>query len=221
MLCAQLKVSGRKTGVLYADGSARAGGLSEAAISLFAAFCNLAAVAISNAVADQGRSDCKVANGRRKSNNRYPELVGESPSLELLRDRIGLAAASPLDILITGESGTGKELVARAIFRTGRRQSGKFVAVDCGSLTDSLAEAELFGYRKGAFTGAIENREGLLEAADGGTVFLDEISNMPFRLQAKLLRVLQERRCGGSAKSCPAKSIFRSLRQPTRICWKR
>lgn len=193
VLCAQLKVSGRKTGVLYADGSARAGGLSEAAISLFAAFCNLAAVAISNAVADQGRSDCKVANGRRKSNNRYPELVGESPSLELLRDRIGLAAASPLDILITGESGTGKELVARAIFRTGRRQSGKFVAVDCGSLTDSLAEAELFGYRKGAFTGAIENREGLLEAADGGTVFLDEISNMPFRLQAKLLRVLQER----------------------------
>lgn len=193
LLCAQLRVSGRKTGVLYADGSGSAGGLSESAISLFAAFCNLAAIAISNAVADQYGSECRAADGRRKSNNRYPELVGESPSLELLRDRIGLAAASPLDILITGESGTGKELVARAIFRTGRRQSGKFVAVDCGSLTDSLAEAELFGYRKGAFTGAIENREGLLEAADGGTVFLDEISNMPFRLQAKLLRVLQER----------------------------
>jgi len=98
-----------------------------------------------------------------------------------------------LDVLITGESGTGKELVARAIHRTGRRASGRFFPVDCGSLSDSLAEAELFGYRKGAFTGATENRQGLLEAAQKGVVFLDEISNLPFRLQAKLLRVLQER----------------------------
>ena len=80
--------------------------------------------------------------------------------MELLRDRIGLAAISPVDILITGESGTGKELVARAIHRTGRRKMEKFIAVDCGSLSDNLAEAELFGFRKGAFTGAAENRQG-------------------------------------------------------------
>ena len=114
-------------------------------------------------------------------------------AVEALRDRIAIVAASPLDVLITGESGTGKELVARAIHRTCRRRSGKYLPVDCGSLSDSLAESELFGYRKGAFTGALEDRPGLLEAAHGGIIFLDEISNLPFRLQAKLLRVLEER----------------------------
>jgi transcriptional regulator with PAS, ATPase and Fis domain len=125
--------------------------------------------------------------------------------VEALRDRIGLAAASPLDILIVGESGTGKELVARAIHRTGRRKSGKFIPVDCGSLSDTLAEAELFGYRKGAFTGAVENRQGLLEAAQGGIIFLDEISNLPFHLQAKLLRVLQEREVRRIGETMPRK----------------
>jgi DNA-binding NtrC family response regulator len=139
------------------------------------------------------------------SSDRYPEIIGESLPVAALKERIGLAAASPLDILITGESGTGKELVARAISRTGRRRQGKFVPIDCGSLSDSLAEAELFGYRKGAFTGAADNRQGLLEAADGGIVFLDEISNMPLRLQAKLLRVLQEREVRRIGETAPRK----------------
>jgi transcriptional regulator with PAS, ATPase and Fis domain len=139
------------------------------------------------------------------SHDRYPEIIGKSIQVEALKERIGLAAASPLDILITGESGTGKELVARAISRTGRRRQGKFIPIDCGSLSDSLAEAELFGYRKGAFTGAVENRQGLLEAADGGIIFLDEISNMPLRLQAKLLRVLQEREVRRIGETAPRK----------------
>jgi transcriptional regulator with GAF, ATPase, and Fis domain len=195
LLCAPLKVSDRVLGLLYADHSSPAESLSESVINLFAAFCNLAAIAIDNALAHQQlvREKSELEQYLHQARDGYLEIVGKSAAVESMRDRIGLAAGSPLDILITGESGTGKELVARAIYRTGRRKSGKFVAVDCGSLSDSLAEAELFGYRKGAFTGALENRQGLLESAQGGTIFLDEISNLPFGLQAKFLRVLQER----------------------------
>jgi transcriptional regulator with GAF, ATPase, and Fis domain len=195
LFCAPLKASGKVRGVLYADHSTPAEFLSESAINLFAAFCNLAAVAIDNVLARSHRAKEAIEADRsaRQPRDEYAEMVGTSALMDALRDRIGLAAASPLDILITGESGTGKELVAQAIYRTGRRRSKRFIPVDCGSLSDSLAEAELFGYRKGAFTGAVENRQGLLESANGGILFLDEISNLPFRLQAKLLRVLQER----------------------------
>ena len=192
--------------MLYADHSSPAEGLSESAINLFAAFSNLAAIAIDNALAHQKlvKEKSELEQYLHHARDEYREIVGKSAVMEQLRDRIGLAAASPLDILITGESGTGKELVAEAIRRTGRRKSGKFIPVDCGSLSDSLAEAELFGYRKGAFTGATENRQGLLEAAQGGIIFLDEISNLPFRLQAKLLRVLQEREVRRIGETLPA-----------------
>src|SRR5207253_1822394 len=96
-------------------------------------------------------------------------------------------------VLITGESGTGKELVARAIHFRGALSSRPFVAVDCGSLVPTLIESELFGYEKGAFTGAIRSKEGLFESANGGTIFLDEIGELTQELQAKLLRVLQEK----------------------------
>lgn len=195
ILCAPLKVSGRVLGVLYADHSTPAKNLSESTISLFAAFCNLAAIAIDNALAHQQliREKTELEQYLHQEREGYVEIVGESIAVKELHKRIDRAADSPLDILITGESGTGKELVARAIYKTGRRKSGRFLPVDCGSLSDSLAEAELFGYRKGAFTGATENRQGLLEAANGGVIFLDEIANLSFRLQAKLLRALQER----------------------------
>jgi transcriptional regulator with GAF, ATPase, and Fis domain/serine/threonine protein kinase/tetratricopeptide (TPR) repeat protein len=195
ILCAPLKASGRVLGVLYADDLLPAGSLSESVINLFAAFCSLAGVAIDNALAHQGRilDRSEMERFSLQDRDEYKEIIGKGEAIVVLRDRIALASASPLDILITGESGTGKELVASAIHRTGRRKSAKFIPIDCGALSDNLAEAELFGYRKGAFTGAAENRQGLLEAAQGGIIFLDEISNLPFRLQAKLLRVLQER----------------------------
>ena len=207
ILCAPLKVSGRVLGVLYADHSSPARSLSESTISLFAAFCNLAAIAIDNALAHQQliREKTELEQYLHQAREGYAEIIGESIAVKELRRRIGRAADSPLDILITGESGTGKELVARAIYRTGRRKSGRFVPVDCGSLSDSLAEAELFGYRKGAFTGATENRQGLLEAANGGVIFLDEIANLPLRLQAKLLRVLQEREIRRLGETAPRK----------------
>jgi transcriptional regulator with GAF, ATPase, and Fis domain len=207
LFCAPLKVPGRVLGVLYADHSSASASLSESEVNLFAAFCNLAAMAIDNAMANQHleKEKSELQGYLHRARDGYPEIVGESVAVEALRDRIGLAAKSPLDVLIVGESGTGKELVAKAIHRTGRRSSGKLIAIDCGSISDSLAEGELFGYRKGAFTGAIENRQGLLEAAQGGTVFLDEVSNMPFHLQSKLLRVLQEREVRRIGETVPRK----------------
>jgi transcriptional regulator with GAF, ATPase, and Fis domain/serine/threonine protein kinase/tetratricopeptide (TPR) repeat protein len=210
LLCAPLKLSDRVLGVLYADHSSPAGTISEFAISLFAAFCNLAAIAIDNALAHQKLVKEKTELERyvHQARESFEEIIGKSESMELLRDRIELAANSPMDILITGESGTGKELIAKAIHRAGKRKSGKFTAVDCGSLADSLAEAELFGFRKGAFTGAGENRQGLIESANGGILFLDEISNMPFHLQAKLLRVIQEREVRRLGETTPRKVDF-------------
>lgn len=109
-----------------------------------------------------------------------------------LRQAIRLVAASPYPVLVTGESGSGKELVARAVHRLSRRPERRFGAVNCASLTDELAEAELFGCARGAFTGAVADRTGLFEAVDQGTLFLDEVGELSPRPQAKLLRTLQE-----------------------------
>jgi two-component system response regulator AtoC len=120
-------------------------------------------------------------------------IVGSSPKIQNVLRLISRLKDTTTPVLITGESGTGKELVARAIHFRGALSSRPFVAVDCGSLVPTLIESELFGYEKGAFTGAMRSKEGLFESADGGTIFLDEIGELPLELQAKLLRVLQEK----------------------------
>jgi DNA-binding NtrC family response regulator len=127
-------------------------------------------------------------------------IVGASPQMEALRQRIRKAAPYDLAILLIGESGTGKELVARAIHHLSPRREGPFIAIDCNALPETLFESELFGYEKGAFTGADQRKAGRFELASGGTLFLDEISNLPLNMQAKLLRVLQDKvveRLGG------------------------
>ncbi len=119
------------------------------------------------------------------------QLVGKSPSMDKVRDLISRVAPTSSTVLILGETGTGKELVARALHDQSLRKDMPFVAVNCGALPEALIESELFGHRKGAFTGADEHRTGLFEVADGGTIFLDEIGELPKSLQAKLLRVLE------------------------------
>ncbi len=121
-----------------------------------------------------------------------PGIVGNSPAMREVYKRTRLVAPTRASVLIVGETGTGKELIARAVHRLSPRADGPYVRVNCGALSESLLESELFGHVKGAFTGAIDNKTGRFEAAHGGTIFLDEISSMSPKLQVKLLRVLQE-----------------------------
>ncbi|BAP44458.1 sigma-54-dependent transcriptional regulator [Pseudomonas sp. StFLB209] len=134
-----------------------------------------------------------------------PPLVFEDPSSQALLGHVRQVAPSDASVLIIGATGTGKELVARQIHALSSRSAGPFVAVNCGALSASLVEAELFGHEKGAFTGAHAAKPGWFEAANGGTLFLDEIGDLPVALQVKLLRVLQEREVVrlGSRKSQP------------------
>ena len=123
---------------------------------------------------------------------RFDNIIGASTGLKGVLEKVEKIAVRDTSVLITGESGTGKELIAQAIHYNSPRKEKKFVAINCGALPESLLESELFGYKKGAFTGARENRQGLLEAADGGTLFLDEAGNLPMNVQKTLLRFLQE-----------------------------
>src|SRR5256714_1040326 len=145
-------------------------------------------------------------------------LVGRTPAMLEVYKMIARVSDSPAAVLITGESGTGKELVARAIHTHGEKSTAPFVAINCGALTETLLETELFGHVKGSFTGAIANKPGIFEQAGEGTVFLDEVSEMSTGLQVKLLRVLQEREIVPVGGSVPvmvqARGIAASNRDP-------
>jgi len=124
---------------------------------------------------------------------RFENLVGKSAAMQKVLELVRRAADSLATVLITGESGTGKEVVARAIHHAGPRKTRRYVAVNCGAIPEALVESELFGHMRGSFTGAVGDKRGLFEEADGGTIFLDEIGELPLLLQVKLTRVLQER----------------------------
>ncbi len=156
--------------------------------------------------------DRKVAEDRMRGENlalreeidkasMFEEIVGVSPPLRSVLSQVGRVASTDSTVLITGETGTGKELVARAIHKRSQRSARAFITVNCAALPTSLVASELFGHEKGAFTGAVQTRQGRFELADGGTVFLDEVGELPLEAQVMLLRVLQERefeRVGGS-----------------------
>lgn len=150
-------------------------------------------------------SENRLLREQVKSKQGFGSIIGRSPEMEKLYRIITKAAHSTHPVLVLGESGTGKELVARAIHFSGPYRDKPFIPVDCGSLVPTLIESELFGYAKGAFTGAVRSKDGLLALADGGTVFLDEIGELPIDLQAKLLRALQEKeiRPVGGTKPIP------------------
>ncbi|HXK21036.1 MAG TPA: sigma-54 dependent transcriptional regulator, partial [Myxococcota bacterium] len=139
---------------------------------------------------------------RELSQGRDRQIVGSSPSMRRVLDFVAQVADTRANVLISGESGTGKEVVARGIHRASERREAPFVALNCGAIPENLLESELFGHVKGAFTGAVQNKAGLFEVAQAGTVFLDEIADLGLQLQVKLLRVIQERvfrRVGGTA----------------------
>jgi len=124
---------------------------------------------------------------------RGPRLLGSSPVMEQLREMIWRVTRSQAPVHICGESGTGKELAARMIHESGARREGPFVAVNCGAIPTELMESELFGHKRGSFTGAVADKKGLIQSAEGGTLFLDEVADLPLHMQVKLLRVVQEK----------------------------
>jgi len=192
--------SGRVLGVLYIDSHSITHEFTPDSITLLEGFGALCSVALENARMHETLKDSKSRleienqNLRRalKEDFRYGLLVGRSPKMLRVIELLEKVIPTQVSVLIQGETGTGKELIARAIHMNGPRREKNFVAVNCGALPENLLESELFGYKKGAFTGASEDRIGLFEAADGGTIFLDELGEMPASLQVKLLRVLQD-----------------------------
>lgn len=173
-------------GVIYVDSSRKRGLFSSDTLKFLTLFSNLASIAFENA---KNYSQLKEEHKILKRGEGFGEIVGESPPMQRLFNLIEKTAESDCPVLILGESGTGKELVAREIYK--RSKVNAFVPVYCGSLPEGLIESELFGYRKGAFTDATRDKEGLFEAADEGIIFLDEMCDIPLSTQAKLLRVLQ------------------------------
>ncbi len=141
--------------------------------------------------------------------------VGVSPAMQTLNKMIRKVAPSRASVLLLGESGTGKTLTARIIHELSQRRRNPFAKVNCAALPDNLIESELFGHEKGAFTGATQTKKGRLEEADTGTIFLDEIGELPLSVQAKLLRFLQERDFERLAAPRPARWMFALLRRPT------
>lgn len=182
--------------VLYVERSQ--GVPSEEDLRLLGAVAQLAAGSFG---ACARRAQLEAENRRLRSGSFAPHMVGRSSRMRDVQQFIARVSRADSTVLIEGESGTGKELIARAIHAGSARSGGPLVAVNCAALTETLLESELFGHEKGAFTGAIATRKGRFEEAAGGTFFLDEIGEMPASIQAKLLRVLQERefqRVGGS-----------------------
>jgi DNA-binding NtrC family response regulator len=149
------------------------------------------------------KRDVQLLSRRIEHQSVRPAFITQNQKMREILDVLGKVAASNVSVLLTGESGTGKDLLARLLHERSTRPSGPFVEVNCAALSESLLEAELFGYEKGAFTGAAATRPGLVETADGGTLFLDEVAEMPTPLQSKLLRTTEDRslyRVGGRQK---------------------
>jgi two-component system, NtrC family, response regulator PilR len=145
------------------------------------------------------------SSGAAETTTRGPVLIGRSPSMEQLRSMIARVARSQAPVHIAGESGVGKELVARLVHESGPRHEGPFIPVNCGAIPTELMESELFGHKRGAFTGAVADHKGLVASAEGGTLFLDEVADLPLHMQVKLLRVIQEKtiRPVGEAREQP------------------
>ena len=199
VLAVPLEVFDRILGVIYLDTSNPDARFDENHLQLLTAIGSIAAAALDNA----RRMEALEQENRRLQDEISLEhnMVGDSPRMRDVYQFIARVAPRDITVLIFGESGTGKELVARAIHRTSSRANKPCVAINCAALAENLLESELFGHEKGAFTGAIAQKKGKLEIAEGGTVFLDEIGELAPLLQAKLLRVLQERefeRVGGT-----------------------
>lgn len=193
ILAVPLRIKGELSGVIYLDSKRNRTKFTPQGLRFMEAFANQAAIAMDNANLIQRKMRENIAlRSQLKEVYPFEEIVGESKAMQDVFRVMERVLETDTPVLLLGESGTGKELVARAIHYQGHRREQPFVAQFCGALPDTLLESELFGHKKGAFTGATEDKPGLFEIANGGTFFLDEIADIPLSTQTKLLRVVQE-----------------------------
>ncbi|GIV58152.1 MAG: hypothetical protein KatS3mg042_1065 [Rhodothermaceae bacterium] len=190
--CVPLRLKQRQIGAIYLDSVTRRGRFTRERLPFLTAFAHQAAIALENARLYQTlRQENRHLRSEMHRLHGFEEIIGRSRAMREVFDTLSRVTDTDATVLIEGESGTGKELAARAIHYNGPRKDKPFVAVFCGSLSDELLESELFGHKKGAFTGAVADKAGLFEVADGGTIFLDEVGDLSPRMQTTLLRVLQ------------------------------
>ncbi len=190
--CVPLICRNTLLGGIYVDTRTEQVVFDDNTLQFLTAFANIAALAIENAqlyqsIVSENINLKTVLNEWRE----FPEIISQSEKMKRVYELMNQIIPTDVTVFISGETGTGKELIARAIHYNGYRKNKPFITVNCSAIPQELLESELFGYRKGAFTGATTNRKGLFEAANGGTIFLDEISDLPLPLQPKILRVLQ------------------------------
>ncbi len=205
VMCVPLLFGGQLLGLIYVGNDNIVNLFDDRSLEVLTVFAGQAALLIQNAIQKAAlRSD----NARLRAEieeQKFGQLIGACDPMKAVFRRVEKVAGTDINVLILGETGTGKELIAHEIHRRSRRADGPFVAVNCGAIPENLMESELFGHRRGAFTGAVENKTGSFQQAHGGTLFLDEIGEMPVHLQVKLLRAIQERTITrvGDSKTTP------------------
>jgi transcriptional regulator with GAF, ATPase, and Fis domain len=193
VLCAPLMAGGELLGLLYLGNDRVANLFPPRSLDVITIFAAQAALILQNALLlDSLRTD-KTELEKRLKDQRFGEIIGSVPSMLEVFRKVQKVAPTDIFVLISGETGTGKELIAREVHNRSSRNNGPFIIINCGAIPENLMESELFGHVRGAFTGAVTNRIGKFQAADKGTLFLDEVGELPLSLQVKLLRALQER----------------------------
>ncbi len=192
--CLPLRIKTRRIGAIYIDSTETRGKFRPEMEPFLNAFAHQAAIAIENAqMYDRLRAENRRLRQAMAESSEFAGIIGHSQPMRHVLEIVRSIMDTPATVLILGESGTGKELIARALHYNSRLKDKPFIALFCGALPESLLESELFGHKHGAFTGATQDKKGLFEEADGGTIFLDEIGDISSKIQALLLRVLQER----------------------------